>query len=462
MRHIVDEKNIDSSIDFITEIEDYYPLVIKGAHTQYHLFLGSMHKEESACFKIEIQTTSREFVVMKDISSVILETPKYNLNVNKILINSIGNSIVKGQVNEFSVNQIKVDEKKYFRIIIKRNKNLSFHFFFDYFYPYQKGIFRSREQLKVTVDNNNFDIYLYPIKNVQYLIIDSHKELSHECFNRSVYSIALAYGFITGSFPMDEGYYFASSDAGHKSTDFIKYSRFIDSIESPYHPIYTNAYGYLDDKKKAEALNKKLKGISRDVFSNLCTKAYKSKEFSQALYTLLEGSRGSIQMMAWSYSICLETLTSIIAEENHDRLNPIKSKSIAKKIHKELLSVIDSNKPDLINAYEILEKRINDMNKPTNRDKLQKPFEILKIKLTSDDVDCIDKRNDFLHGRRPNIEKASEEEFGMLYHIALKLAVLNSALILKSCGFSGKILNHPQIQSSITKVNLHEEIYRDI
>lgn len=460
MKHFIDEKNIDSAIRFITEVEYHYSFVLKGGHTPFHRFLGKMQKYAESCYKVEIQKTPREFPKLKDISSVILETSRGEFRVNQILINSIDETTIKGEINEFSVNNINEAAKKYYRLIIKRTKNLSFSYFFDYCYPFQKGSFKSREQLKVKIGTCTFNIYLYPIKGVQYLIIDSGEEISFDSFNRSVYSIVLVYGFITGNFPMDEGYYFAYSDKGHNNNDYIKYSRFIDSIETIYHPIYTNAYGYTDDPKKAKLLNKSLKGISEEVFSKLCTKVYTSQDFAAALYIFLEGSNGSIQMMPGSYSMCLETLTGIIAAENEGKLSPIKSKTIAKKIRKDLVSVLENYKTDIDPVYDVLKNRINNFNSPTNRDKLVKPFEILKIKLTSDDLECIDRRNDFLHGRRPTVEKGND--FNLILHTALKLVVLNSALILKYCGFSGKILNHPQIQSLITKIDLHEDIYRDI
>lgn len=468
MQMKIDEKNFNSSLEFINTIENNLPFVLKGAHTAYHQFLGNIYKQDNSQYKIDMQTTFREFVELRDIPNVILETSKCEILVDKIFINSIDGTKVKGEINEFSVMTLNKNEKKYFRLVLKRKDKdkLTFRFFFEYFYPYTMNNFKSTEQLKATIEGHNFDLYFYPIKELQYIIIDSKEELTYEEFSRSTYSILLSFGFITGKLVLDEGYFFAYTDQECNDNVFIKYASFIGSVENIYNPIYTNAFGYiLNDNTRAQELNKQLKGITEGNFSKLCSIAYNSPEFASAMYLLIEGSKGSLQMMAGSFAICLEAITNIISEQNADRLNPIKSKSKAKEIRKELLNVVENFKDDINEGYEILKNKIRNINQPTNKDKLLKPFEILNIILTVDDKECIDKRNDFLHGRMPDIETGkilNDSEFGRILHITLKLNVLVSALILKYIGYSGKILNHPQIHSSITKIDLQEEIYRDI
>lgn len=464
----MDEKNIKSSIEFVNKIEDNLPFVLKGSHTPYHHFLGNIFKKNNSHYNINIQTTFSEFVELRDIPNVILETSEYEISVNKIFINNIDGTNVNGEINEFSVMSLKEDEEKYFRLLIKRRdkEKLSLRFFFEYSYPFQINKFRSREQLKLKINNYDFDFYLFPHQDIQYIFIDSKCELTYKEFYRSIYSILLSFGFITGKLPMDEGYFFAYDNIDYDNIVYAKYSTLIGSISSIYHSIYTNSFGYIfNDHKKAQDLNKQLKGITEKDFSNLCSKAFDSPEFSSVMYLLLEGSKHSLQMMAGSFAICLETLTNIIAAENEEKLNPIKDKKKAKLIREGLLNVIEKYKDEIDDGYQILRNKIGNINQATNKDKLIKPFELLGIKLTDNDKECIGKRNDFLHGRMPDIEMGKiidENEFGKIFHITLKLNILVSALVLKSIGFSGKILNHTQIHSSITKINLHEEIYRDI
>lgn len=464
----MEEKNINSSIEFIGSIENNLPFVLKGSHTPYHLFLGNIYKEDSCHYNVKMQTTFREYIEMRDIPNVILETPKGEIIVNKILINSIDGTNVSGEVNDFSLNTINKQEKKYFRLVIKRKdkEKLNLRFFFDYIYPFKMGDYKSVSQLKVKIGTNDFDFYFYLFQDTQYIFIDSKQELTYKDFYRSIYSILLSFGFITGRLPMDEGYFFAYQDKDLNNNVFIKYTSLVGSLTNIYNPIYTNAFGYIfNDKERAQKLNEQLKGITEKNFSNLCSKAFDSPEFSSAMYLLMEGSKGSLQMTAGNNAICLETLTNIIADENEEKLNPIKSKTIAQEIRGELLKVVEKYKDEINEGYQILKNKITNINQATNKDKLIKPFEILGIRLTDDDKECIDKRNDFLHGRMPDIEMGKildENEFGKIFHITLKLNVLINALILKTIGFSGKILNHTQIHTSITKIDLHEEIYRAI
>ncbi len=464
----MDEKKINSSIEFINTIEENSLFVLKGTHTPYHDCLGNISKKKDSHYNFKIQNTFREYLDMRDIPDVILETSKYNLSVNKIFINNIDNNDSKGEIYQFSVMSLQEEEKKYFRLAIKRkdNNQVPLHHFFEYNYPFQINTFKSREQLKLEINNNAFNFYFITYQDIKYIFIDSIQKLSYTEFYRSIYSILISFGFITGKLPMDEGYFFAYDNTDYNNFVHARYSTLIGSSSSIYNPIYTNAFSYISDNPtKARNLNKQLKGIKEKEFSNLCTKAYDSPELSSVMYLLLEASKGSLQMMAGCYSMCLETLTHIIASDNEDKLNPIKDKRMAKKIKDDLLSVINNNKDKLGDGYEILRNKIGNINQATNRDKLIKPFHLLGIELTIDDKECIDKRNYFLHGRMPDIEMGKiidDKEFGKIFHTTLKLNILISALILKLIGFSGKILNHTQIHNSITKINLYEEIYRDI
>jgi len=140
------------------------------------------------------------------------------------------------------------------------------------------------------------------------------------------------------------------------------------------------------------------------------------------------------------YSVAIEALTEYLVSETPEPFKPISNKAEAKKLISSLMAVLDASKSTIdINGYTILSKKIANINSPTNRDKLEKPFELAKIELLPDDLEALDKRNDYLHGREP-LEGGTRYD---LEQIALHLHTLISHLILKHIGYSGHLINLP-------------------
>ena len=85
----------------------------------------------------------------------------------------------------------------------------------------------------------------------------------------------------------------------------------------------------------------------------------------------------------------------------------------------------------------MLKKRINSLLQPTNRDKLRLPFEILKIKLSDNDLNQLERRNDLLHGNNLFASKnlPLEDEAKEILYLNFQLNYLVNALILKYIGY---------------------------
>ena len=94
-------------------------------------------------------------------------------------------------------------------------------------------------------------------------------------------------------------------------------------------------------------------------------------------------------------------------------------------------------------AVRIFTKKISNLNKPANVDKLSNSFTILGIKLNDHDKKTIKARNTFLHGSTPfkNFEKnkEKEKEFRLL---TTKLRYLICMLLLKHLGYKGHLYNY--------------------
>ena len=123
-------------------------------------------------------------------------------------------------------------------------------------------------------------------------------------------------------------------------------------------------------------------------------------------------------------------------------------KKIRKKLSRKLLETgkdfFLSNNIECFDNSPIKAK-LDNINSPTNRDKLQTPFKILGLNLTDEEIKVISKRNDFLHGNNLLKVKGDENCFQYVYYVNLELNFLVNALILKSIGFSGPVKNLAKI-----------------
>lgn len=125
-------------------------------------------------------------------------------------------------------------------------------------------------------------------------------------------------------------------------------------------------------------------------------------------------------------------------------MNPIQNKDLEEKILNKLNLVLDEYSSFLSeNAVNVLTKKINRLNVPTNIDKLTQSFRVLGITLNEHDVKTISYRNKFLHGSTPirNFEK-NEKKTKKLRLISGKLHLLTNLLLLKYLGYSGHVNNY--------------------
>nr|HPH18556.1 hypothetical protein [Haliscomenobacter sp.] len=322
----------------------------------------------------------------------------------------------------------------------------------------------------VKVNNIGIDVFLHKKKGHEaYLYFDSTKRVNLKEFNDACFSISIALGLITGAMYLDEGIYFQFSNKGMKEPIGFKYSKFRPTMKPFYTPIHTNPYAFGIAQNEAINWRERLQELEENGFSKLCEKIHNSGKLSSIILLSLESISGSLLLAPSGLSVVLEGLTEIFSSENEDKLNPIKSKTLAGKIKRDLLEVLEKHTEELSNedksAKNILKNKISNINSPTNKDKLLKPFEILDIPINDEDKNVINFRNDFLHGRitatEENDDENLEKENIRLYYITLRLYTLISALILKSIGYSGYILNLPKIHLKERK-NLDEEYFRKI
>jgi len=180
-------------------------------------------------------------------------------------------------------------------------------------------------------------------------------------------------------------------------------------------------------------------------FNRLCEILISHTDLAHAILLLVEGHILSNELKAAVYSIALEAISDIICTENESKIVPIPDKPLAKKVLNALRSALETFSTKISPAgLDTLNRKINVLNSPTNKEKLLKPFSLLKIKLSTKEIDCIDKRNDFLHGRFPFSLADSNDKF-RLEQITLTLLYCVTALILKYIGYNGFITYYPAL-----------------
>lgn len=174
--------------------------------------------------------------------------------------------------------------------------------------------------------------------------------------------------------------------------------------------MYNNPFGYIHDSKIATKYRGKTRTLRRVEFSKLCFNIYKNDDFKSVILLFLESSTQSLVSSLGALSIALETLANIVYEENEKGLAPIADKKTAKELRVKFESILEGYRDKISNeGIAILNSRIQQINQRTNREKLLIPFKLLDIALNNEDVQAIEQRNSFLHGKIPMIEGENQK-----------------------------------------------------
>jgi len=353
------------------------------------------------------------------------------------------------KVKQYSNNEIHSKEKRHFRLMIPIEAERRPGEMFESKMLRIGSITYSAGLAEVDTAGGKFELFSCSRKeNVEhYLIIDGIDNTDLSSFTKYTDIIILAYAYITGYYPRDRWYYLSAEDSSYQNIVGIKYETLPKSLRSAY-SVFPSSVLRLS---LPAVPNIDFPKIS---FDRLCGVLATHKELSRVLLLIVEGHTLSIELRAAIYSIALEAMTNIIAEENEGRFVPITDKILARKILYELNSIVKKFSDQLSkNATETLIKKINVINSPTNKQKLLKPFEVLGINLTPREIDCIERRNDFLHGRIPTRTGDLDPDFS-IEQIALTLLYCVSALILKYVGYQGVVVYYPALNEYKRRIKL--------
>jgi hypothetical protein len=466
----------ESSFDYITNLTENENVLISVPKYNIKDQPALLTKNENGGFSIDIEDIVGD---MSESYKIDLQINEQTYHIKDLFVSMRGGTFKKNTHNEFFSGKL-VFTGKIHRLELKEGKKeLAFNRFIiptgssQLNYYVKSSTYKDEStihtfgRLVVKIDNKEFTIYEKPRKGKYYFIIDSNDKIDFEKFSDICYSIMVGFGFLSANFIQNEAYYFKSDNAHFDTITDFSYSQLRPSINShgTCNPIYSNPYGYTRDEEVINTVGKQLDVFDDKLFSDLCSKIHQQEDYTILILLILEANTSSLILRPAGYAVALEKITNIIVEENKG-LKPIPDKELSKKFRQGLLDVLGQHKDDINkvgnkDSITILEKNIDKINNPTNRDKLLKPFEILKITISKEDEDAIDNRNNFLHGRKIQTNE-NTEDYIKIFEISLRLNNLLNKLILKHIGFSGYVINHLKHNENSFEVEITSDLFEKI
>ena len=107
------------------------------------------------------------------------------------------------------------------------------------------------------------------------------------------------------------------------------------------------------------------------------------------------------ELAAACYCVALETISSILVKESHEKLKPIKDDEQRDLLIEKLKMVVEDWDDSDFNDKAAVLKKIDNIGQVGNNDKFFKSFELKDISLTNEEEEFLKKRNAYLHGNLP-------------------------------------------------------------
>ena len=302
--------------------------------------------------------------------------------------------------------------------------------------------FMSTKGMFVELSIKGSSFHFYGVEQLNSQVIDSLEKITVTRFKEISYAIRLCFAFLSGRFYKAETFLVTSEKSDFFEISHVDYNLEESSILTENQIINpTFFFGQYSEKDKET--QDKWKPFhtmfDKKVFSIMCEKVLDSPEFMRTLELIINaGNINNPVLKGAMYSVCIETMTELLKSKNEESFKPIPKKRIWKQFHKEIKSNLEKIKEEISeDGYKILTVKIDNLNGPTNRDKLEKPFKLVGIELSKDDLEILEQRNNYLHGGHPNDDNwATKSNIN-----ALKLHYIIGWLILKHFNYSGHYIN---------------------
>lgn len=391
-------------------------------------------------------------------------------NLENVFLGNHAPPKVTGSIDRIHTIGFSKKAKYYYQLIIPLEKQLDFHFNIGETHFTTDLGYHSRTGTTAIINGEPIQACcIHNDKKEYFLAIDSTEKQTFDEFAEKAHAVKIGMGYLSGYCAGNQGFFFAYTKKDRKQPKHFRCVALRDSIRSGYSPIYSNAYGYLHHNRSlAEKYYPLLRPVSLNEFSLLCEKIHNSLDFSSTLMLILESSVSSLLFMPGGYAIALETISDLVIGNTKLKLAPIKDKAVSRKIRKEFLVVLNRNSETLAASdLDTVKKRIDQFNQTTNKARLRAPFDLLNITLLDEDLKILETRNDFLHGRVPELTNAgakrSTDKINKdLYYCSMRFYTLLNMIILKWMGYDNRVVNYPKIHEGFTQIRLEEEPFRQV
>lgn len=297
----------------------------------------------------------------------------------------------------------------------------------------------------ITLDVRGKKFHFYAIEDIKCVFIDSLEKLSFDEFQSMAADIRLAFAFLTAKYYSGDVFTLISKDKHFRKISDVSYQSEGDPIYGKQQLINPTElftfYRDIDSETFRQKFSDFHNRFSKEIFGRFCTSLYDNPVLRRATEILVNScsTKEPLQQGILG-SVALETITELIAEENKSVIKPISEKSTARALIKRLKDVVKTEFETIPQeGSRVIESKLSDLNKPTNKSKLLFPFQMFGIILSEIDEEILNYRNDFLHGRSP----INHNKIWELEQIALKLHYLAGVVILKYIGYSGHVINLP-------------------
>lgn len=409
---------------------------------------------------------------------------KFFIDGKHFLLNNIGYDfdnelkLLSGAINSFGNACAQDFSAKYLRLIIPINSKL--RIFNDY---QSRGFVVDYKQKSglVVLEINKKPFHFFEVKygEKDYLVIDCLEKYTLPEFQNCCQIILLTYAFLSGDYHSGEGYYLGFEESLMDIPNCILYHTFSESQYNLNSAFTTNAYfglnlenikrdekGFIDEETRKDQF-KDILFFSSAVFSKICQTCIDNEKIFRSLLLLIFNQASTLEMKIPIQFVALEALTGAIVSKGNSELKPISDNNAANeliaKLKIEVEHFLKENKVETENNDLIppLYKRLDNLNAPTNTDKLSKPFAEVGYTISDEEKKIIKLRDTFLHGSTKAFGNL-DEDFKELFYISLKLHFLICVLLLKKSGFEGRIINYPKLYEYITEKYIDEEVLRKI
>jgi hypothetical protein len=419
-----------------------------------------------------LDTPTGEYKIINETGKQFSVHPRATLLLNVNQINQEPDFEVSGSVSQISTSPLTSFENKFHRVLIP-TPDIHFSFFdYQHFNFTSDADARNRELIKVSIKDYKLHLFAFKVNENRFWAVDSLQQLPLKVFQELSNSVFNAYGFLEGDLHLNEAYYFSSDSqdfsvnldfyfSSIRSSLLTGYGIFVRNPYSVFVPFFKNQ-GKPLDHEYVKGWYEKLPQFAEAQFSKLAELFYEYDSLTRAALIILEANTQPLELKAASYCVAFEAVCHTI--KNHfgiESQNVIDNTVFNSDVKPQFLILIDKLKTDgKINdkQADILSKKLNNWNQPTNADSLTAPFKKYGYTISKEEFKCIDNRNKFLHGSLPVNERNEDESFKELYYISMMIHKLIYILFLKMIGYDGYIVNYPKLHEHITGRVINEDL----